>query len=222
MMVSRLAQGEIMRPSFEAAVALIGVVCDQSEVSNFLQEHFPETVARFEKLSRDNAVIMNHEDLDLVLENPISFAIFDLASMHAGTSRALIQEEFGNHGIKLLDGMLQNGTLYEDQKGHIYHSETDRVNLSLNAADVLTKLRYRLQLFQTQNLGTRAARLANLSESLNEAGMTRVHQILSQAIEKVQEVRRDPKMKGNLPVYVGLMMNLVCGQPNEPTPKEIH
>jgi transcriptional regulator with XRE-family HTH domain len=210
MTVSRLAQGEVLKPSLESAVALIGVVADQSETATFLQNFFPDTVARFEKLNKDNAVIMNHDELELILDNPVSFAIFDLASMHAGINRKRIHDEFGNYGIKLLEGMIHAGTLYEEMSGQIFHKK-HCVNLALNAADVLTKLKYRLQLFNTANLGTRSARLANLSESLNQKGMERIHDILSQALERIQAVRSDPELKGDLPVFVGIMMNLVCG-----------
>lgn len=210
MTVSRLAQGEVMRPSLEAAVAIIGVVANQQEIAAFLHDYFPDTVARFERLTQENAVIMNHDELELILDNPVSFAIFDLASMHAGITRERIAQEFGNYGIKWLDAMLGAGTLYEESSGHIYHKK-HCVNLALNANDILKKLRYRLELFQNANLGTRAARLANLSESLSREGMERIHEILSGAIERIQAVRTDPKMKGELPVYVGIIMNLVHG-----------
>jgi transcriptional regulator with XRE-family HTH domain len=210
MTVSRLAQGEVLRPSLEGAVAIIGVVAEQQKVAAFLQQYFPDTVARFERLTKDSAVMMNHDELELILDNPVSFAIFDLASMHAGITRTMVEAEFGKYGVTWLDAMISAGTLYEETSGHIYHKKHS-VNLALNAADVLTKLRYRLQLFQTANLGTKAARLANLSESLNRQGMEKIHEILSGAIERIQTVRADPKMKGDLPVFVGFMMNLVHG-----------
>jgi transcriptional regulator with XRE-family HTH domain len=210
MTVSRLAQGEVLKPSLEAAVAIIGVVAEQQDVAAFLQRYFPETFARFEKISQETTVMMAHDELELILDNPVSFAIFDLASMHAGITRDRIASEFGKYGIQWLDAMIHAGTLYEEGNGSIYHKK-HCANLALNASDVVKKLRYRLDLFQNANLGTRAARLANLSESLNREGMERVHEALSVALEKIQAIRKDPSLKGDLPVFVGLVMNLVHG-----------
>lgn len=210
MTVSRLAQGEVAKPSFESTVALIGVIADRDDVSAFLAAHFPETMDSVARVYKENASLLNHEDFEQVLADPLKYTVFDLASMDAGTSRAIIADEFGKAGLKALEFLLQSGILYENNNGHIsYRNGLNHV--AVNAADIIAQLRIRLESFQLDNLGTPAARLAAISESLNEEGMQKVHQILTECIDKIQEIRQDRVYKGTIPVYLGLFMNLVTG-----------
>jgi transcriptional regulator with XRE-family HTH domain len=217
MTVSRLAQGEVAKPSFESTVALIGVIADRDDVSAFLAAHFPDTMDSVARVYKENASLLNHEDVEQFLADPLRFTVFDLASMDAGTSRAIIAEEFGKTGLKALESLLQSGILYEDGKGQI--SYANGLNyVAINANDIIRRLQIRLESFQVENLGTRAARLASISESLNEEGMHKIHQILTECIDKIQEIRQDRVYKGTIPVYLGLFMNLVMGSASSHRP----
>ena len=210
MTVSRLVQGEVLKPSFEAAVALIGVVAKGDEVSDFLKLYFPETMQSVSKVYSENAGLLNHEDIEQVLTDPLTFTIFDLASMDAGITRSTIRAEFGNQGQKALDSLLLSGLLYEDSSGNVTF-KNGLNHVAVCPQDVIARLKIRLEQFQFVNLGTKAARLAQISESLNLEGMEKIHEVLTECIEKIQDIRQDSSYKGKIPVYIGLFMNLVSG-----------
>lgn len=210
MSVSRLAQGEIAKPSFESVLAIARVVLPAPSISEFLSTHYPETLHCVAQVCDREATVVSHDDCEQILKDPITFLVFDLASMHAGITRLQVAEEFGNSGTRSLDRLIQTGILYEDSKGHISFGSRRRY-VTASVEDTIAQLKIRLDTFQSDNLGTPAARLAAISESLNADGLKKMHEVVTECIDKVQQIRHDDRYKGSLPVAIGMFMNLVTG-----------
>lgn len=221
MMVSRLAQGEISRPGFESVLALARVVITPAEFSSFLSTHYPETLQCVAQVCGREATIVNHEDAEQILRDAVSFLSFDLASMDAGLTRQAVVKEFGESGARALDRLVHAGMLCENAHGHVSTPMRQRY-VTAGVDDTIAQLKIRLDTFQAENLGTPAARLAAISESLNHDGLRKMHQIVTECIERVQEIRHDVRYKGTLPVAFGLFMNLVVGLygQSQATPRE--
>lgn len=218
MTLSRLQAAEVLKPSFEATVAILRVVQKDQEFSDFLKRHFPNTMDTFDKYYSPEAYQpMSSPELSQAFKDALSYTLFDLCWMPGGVSTHLILNQYGQVGLQCFNHLVMEGLVQETpEKKYVPMFNQNVTGQFAHAQDVLKALTFRLQSFNLKNLGSKAARIASFSFALSREGVEKVHSILTDAIKDIQSIQNDIRLQGPYPAYVGTFLNLVVGSLDEP------
>jgi hypothetical protein len=218
MTLSRLQAAEVLKPSFEATVAILRVVQKDQEFSDFLKRHFPNTMDTFDKYYSPEAYQpMSSPELSQAFKDALSYTLFELCLLPGGISSKVVLNQYGQVGIQCINNLVMEGLVQEtSDKKFVPISNRDITILFSNVRDVLQALTYRLQSFNVKNIGSKAARIASFSFALSREGVEKVHSILTDAIKDIQSIQSDVRFQGPYPAYVGTFLNLVVGSLDEP------
>ena len=214
----RFAQVE-GNPTAEPVMKVLDATLGSREKVSFLEKHFPGIAGTIATYSRQSAKGSSEGDQEPQSEAlgvyyrriPHNF-ILNLAINDSGTSVATIQRLYGERGLSALDELVECQVLVRDHgTGSVRY-----VDSSLVIADpdlLLTQLRFSVEHFDRDLLGTEAARIGHLTSSLNHKGLKRVHEIMTQALAEIYKVNEDPACQGEIPYYAGAIMNIYDKKP---------
>ena len=202
--VRRVVQGE-GTPTFSTVIAILSVIMDCDGLLEFIQKYFPEC---YEILSLtfahgDRPVVYDAK-LKQYLHDPLCHHILHLCSCNTGTTVSKVEQMFGELGVRKLQAMIDDGYITLDGQELRVGSQglhPQSPESLLNHIDVLT------QIFDARNLGTEAALLAIVSESVSLKGLAQIKEAGLNYSKKVDHVRTTHG--GSIPFFIGLIQTMV-------------
>ena len=200
----RIAQGEC-EPNFAQLFAILAVTMPTNELRDFLKSNYKKTYETFGALFKAESTLSNPKYTEH-LRNPLKSEIFAIASVRIGTTKERIEKLFGERGMQALQELIESEILNCDTSGKITFKNT---YYSMNVEQILLEFSHRTSQFQNDLLGTKAARISMLTESVSKAALEELHEWTNEYIKKVYALFEDPESEGPHPVYVGLLMNLL-------------
>lgn len=198
------------QPTAEPALKVIDAVLGGAEKIKFINLHFPEigkTIGRFGEVpSYDSEQPISAKFKQFCSREPHNY-ILNLAINAQGTSREDISRLCGSRGISALEELLEHEILSEDMAtGHIKYAQDSMVWLDPEL--ILNQILHSVHHFDHSLIGTKMAKLCHMAAAINQDGLVRIHDILTDAINAIIEVKDDPRYAGNVHFFVDLMMNL--------------
>lgn len=209
----RFAQKE-GNPTAEPVFKILDATLPTAEKIAFLKIHFPaiaHSIERFAGPAAEAAKANTEEFAIFYRRNPHNF-ILNLSITASGTTVETIQRLCGERGLSALDELVEAEILTRDLKtGAVKFNQSSIVitdpDLTLN------QIRLALEYFDRSTMGTEAARIGYASQSLNLAGLTRVHELLTEALRQVYAINDDPKYQGDIPCFLGAIFNVYDKKP---------
>jgi hypothetical protein len=209
----RFAQTE-GNPTAEPVFKILDATLPTTEKIAFLKVHFPAIAHSIEKSvgpAHESGKANSEEFATFYRRSPHNF-ILNLSITSSGTTVETIQRLCGERGLTALDEMVESEILSRDLRtGDVRFNQSSIVitdpDLTLN------QIRLALDYFDRSTMGTEAARIGYASQSLNHAGLTKVHGILTEALRQVYELNDDPKYQGQIPCFLGALFNVYDKKP---------
>ncbi len=159
-------------------------------------EFLAEAMPYLEEFDQDYSNAINEE-----LKDPVKYLIYKLALNSCGVREAKIIELYGNHGLQLLDDMVEKGFIdrNEDQlcraRAKTFSGSHDEFvrNFKVVADFIKTnKLRNRKPLNPY---------FVNMSDSLNPEAYEQIRRILSKTDKKLRKILSSRESKGTIPFF---------------------
>ncbi len=161
-----------------------------------IADYLAEAMPYLEEFDQDYSNAINDE-----LKDPVKYLIYKLALNHSGVSEQKVVELYGNHGLQLLNDMIEKGFITRNEerlcraKSKTFGgSHDDFVRNFKVVSDFIkpNKLRNRKPLNPY---------FVNLSDSLTPEAYDQVRRLLSKTDKKIRKIVADPEAKGTIPVF---------------------
>jgi hypothetical protein len=161
-----------------------------------IADHLKEAMPYLDEFDQDYSNEINEE-----LRDPVKYLIYKLALNHAGVSEDKVIELYGNHGLRLLNDMIEKGYIKKTPNQRCRakvktnsSSHQDFVRNFKAVADFIkpNKLRHRKP-FNPY--------FVNMSDSLTPEAYEQIRRILGKTDKKLRKILADPNSKGHLPVF---------------------
>lgn len=209
----RFAQKE-GNPTAEPVFKILDATLSTADKLAFLKVHFPAIAHSIEKYvggASDTAKANSEEFAIFYRRNPHNF-ILNLAITASGTTVSTIERLCGERGLTALDELVESEILTRDlASGTVKFNQSSIVitdpDLTLN------QLRLALEYFDRSTMGTEAARIGYASQSINLAGLKKVHDIVTTALRQIYEINDDPRYQGKIPYFFGALLNVYDKKP---------
>lgn len=204
----RFAQSE-GNPTAEPVFKILDATLPTTEKIAFLKVHFPAIAESIEKSAGPayEAVKANSEDFATFYRRSPHNFILNLSITTSGTTVETVQRLCGERGLTALDEMVEHDVLTRDL--HTGEVRFKQSSIVITDPDLtLTQIRLALDYFDRSTMGTEAARIGYASQSLNHAGLSKVHGILTEALRQVYEINDDAKYQGQIPFFLGALLNV--------------
>ena len=209
----RFAQKE-GNPTAEPVFKILDATLPTAAKIAFLKVHFPAIAQSIEKSlgPTPEASKANTEEFAIFYRRSPHNFILNLSITASGTTVETIQRLCGERGLTALDELVESDILTRDLKsGEVRFNQSTIVitdpDLTLN------QIRLATEYFDRSTMGTEAARIGYASQSLNFAGLSKVHGILTEALKEVYAINDDPKYQGQIPYFLGAVFNVYDKKP---------
>lgn len=167
-------------------------------------DYLAEAMPYLEEFDQDYSNAINDE-----IKDPVKYLIYKLSLNHAGLSESKLIELYGNHGLQLLQDMVEKGFIQQTEEG-VYRakaktfggSHDDFVRNFKAVADFIkpNKLRNRKPLNPY---------FVNASDSLTPEAYDQIRKLLGKTDKKIRKILADENSKGTIPVFfIGAMDTL--------------
>jgi hypothetical protein len=208
----RFAQKEGV-PTAEPVLKILDATLGTSDKLAFLDRHFPGIARTIAKHTADKPDQEPHaeEIATFYRRNPHNF-ILNLTINARGTSVETIQRLCGERGLEALDEMVECGVLTRDFATGAVRYKDESIVIA-DPGILLEQLRQSVDHFDRSLLGTEAARVGHATAAVNRAGLARVHAVVTEALRTIYEINEDPRYAGDIPYYVGALMNIYDKEP---------
>ncbi len=192
--------------SLDIGLKILPVICKNDEMMRYLENHFhkqAEVLKRIYSEKETEDTVYFSADFARHLRDPIAFRIITLASNHSGIARTELIKKLGLVGEEALENLVNEGVLYEDAVGRIRNFVKE-----WSANDYETAIaEYRM--CGDNFLRTKNGVLSILSEAVNEEGLGDIKDVLKDAIQKICEIKQDPRKQGDIPIAVTLLQTFM-------------
>jgi hypothetical protein len=214
----RFAQKE-GNPTAEPVLKILDATLPTKEKIAFLERHFPEiarTISRYSGRSFEESGDPGREDLKMFFRRDPHNFVLGLAINVKGTTVEAIRRLCGERGLAALDEMVECQVLDRDMStGRVKYR--DDTLISVDTDFLLNQIRRSADYFDQGLVGTRAARIGFATAAVNREGLERAHRIVSDALNEISAVHEDPRYHGDIPYFVGTLMNVYDKAPLAPS-----
>ena len=201
-------------PTAEPVLKILDATLGTQEKIAFLEKHFPEiarTISRFAGRSSQEADPAR-ENLKMFYRRDPHNLILNLAINVQGTNVATIHRLLGERGLEALDELVECQVLERDYQTDAIRYKDDWM-VCVDSDFLLDQIRHSVAYFDRSMIGSQFARLAHLTASVNQEGLRKVYNILSEALTQITEVNEDSKYHGEIPYFLGALMNIYDKKP---------
>lgn len=203
----RIKDREQKHVNMETAMELAYVLFDTDEAIAFIKRHFPVSGRWQEKVysKRDDVVT-----LAPYFRNRITNKIILLCETQDGSTIEEIRAEFGSDGVRELSKMVELGVIVVKEEVHQFSpSETPMLpSRSTRFAMIENYLSFFNE--NNSNIVGACAEFA-YQEGLSPESVRRLSRVIRTFEEDVNVIITDPKSKGNIPWFIGLVQNILRG-----------
>lgn len=207
--VRRAAQGDGV-PTLITVLSLLAVIQDSEGALSFIRQHFPESYdllkVTFDGGHRAAADIK----LAQYVSESLSNQILHLTSCGDGTTEDDIKRLFGSVGIRKVQAMIDDGYVIR-QSGKLKFYRDQLIILPTMAT--LKHIEILTEIFDTQLLGTPAALMAGLSESVSAPGLAKIKAAGEEYVKKVARLYETDR--GDIPHYMAVYQTTPYHRPNK-------
>ena len=206
--VRRLSYGKVERPSLETVFSLLKTIESRSDLASVMSRFYPGLGAILAVDSQNPAASVDF--LVHLLKDPVTCAIYQLASQNHGVDEAYLSEAYGEDGIERVNELLNLGFL--ETVG------TDRVKYQVCHADILDpEIIFRKILTDIENydkglIGSDGSFLATHTEAVSIQGLRALKKAMKELSSSVHRIMADPVYDGDLPVYLSVVQGLFDSQ----------
>lgn len=160
-------------------------------ISDFLRKHFGNFVfATGGKHTYDC-------NLNVELKDETKYLIYKLAANHNGTDLMTIVENFGAHGKKKADEMMNDGLLKEEA-GRLHAREK---NFSLDLSIAAQHLPALVQFYKPATIAQGRNSMFSMSESLCSDAISEIKKIQKECVMKMHAIMNNPDSFGDIPYF---------------------
>lgn len=160
-------------------------------ISDFLRKHFGNFVfATGGKHTYDC-------NLNVELKDETKYLIYKLAANHNGTDLMTIVENFGAHGKKKADEMMNDGLLKEEE-GRLHAREK---NFSLDLSIAAQHLPALVQFYKPATIAQGRNSMFSMSESLCMDAISEIKKIQKECVMKMHAIMNNPESFGDIPYF---------------------
>lgn len=208
----RFAQKE-GNPTAEPVLKILDATLGTTEKLAFLDRHFPgiaRTIAKYTGQASDQEP--HAEEISMFYRRSPHNFILNLTININGTTVDTIQRLCGERGIEALDEMVECRILTRDYKTGAVKYRSESI-LIADPSLLLEQIRRSTDYFDRALLGTEAARVGHATAAVNRVGLARAHAILTDALRAIYEINEDPRYAGDIPYFVGALMNIYDKEP---------
>lgn len=203
----RVAKEDTM-PSLGVVIAILSVTATTEEAKHFLNIYFPRSSAHFDAMFYHPKVTSERSKnkrcpSENAIDDEISLSIIQLCASCLDVYDQDIERRFGEYGLQRLEDLINIEIIYREKDGSL--RQVSQV-LEQNVDDCLSYIEMQIKLFHTRHLGTRAAMLASVSESISLEGLRRLKEQGVKYIKRVAKIVQDHP--GELAVYVAALQNV--------------
>ena len=169
-----------------------------------ISEHLNDVVGQLDSFDREYSNKINDE-----LKDPVKYLIYKLAINSSGVSEKKIVELYGNHGMNLLNELIDKDLIVRDENGHCRtragaykSSDEDFIRNFKVVADFIKPHKYR-------NRMPMNPLWVNLSESINVETYQKLMRLQRNTVRKMRKMIREDEARGNIPFFfIGAMDTL--------------
>jgi|GEM_PF-5959199 len=203
-------------PHFKTAAAILGSIASREQAIEALRELYPEIMRSMENIyTRENSTSAPGPDelsrLHRHLERRVSCRVVHLCATRAGTTREEIRALMGASGIAALEALIDDDLVTEAAGGSLRLCSP---NFSIANVEVARSVSVTFaEDFNLANLGTDAALLGQMSETVSAEGLAQIKQIMLRCLREVNAVRDNPKFIGPHAFYISLLLNTLNDVP---------
>lgn len=159
-------------------------------ISEFLRKHFGHFI--FASETR-----VYNCDLNTELRDQTKYLIYKLAANHNGTDLMTVVDNFGSHGKRKVDEMLNQGLLLmQDER---LHAREKNFSLDLRiAADHLPAL---VQFYKPESMTKGLNTYYNMSESLSPEGIQKIKELQRECVKSMNAIMNNEQYFGSIPYF---------------------
>lgn len=216
--LSKLANGANNLPSFEKAKNIYKAIrpLDVPGLYFFLQANYPNKTPSYESFYDEEIKTIDPECAKHLLD-PVSFRIVKLALSEEFTREDLSKIISANDLDARLNALELDGYIQFNKEKKLCRGVSHTRTIATDLANVAQQLKHCLDLLlkkKTENAlyntpyDTKANTLSFFHEALNDDGIAKMVELSQDFMQNNHKVLRNPKYKGNTPVFV----NLVTGR----------
>ncbi len=208
----RFAQRE-GNPTAEPVLKILDATLGTKEKLAFLELHFPgiaRTIAKH--WGKAEGGEPNAEELAVFYRRSPHNFILNLTINANGSTVETIQRLCGERGVAALDEMVESQVLERDLRTGKVRYRSDCLVIA-DPSLLLDQIRHSVEYFDHSLLGTEAARIGHATAPVNREGLAKVHAIVTEALREIYEINEDPRYAGDIPYFVGALMNVYDKKP---------
>lgn len=169
-----------------------------------IAEYLIESMPYLEEFDQEYSGAINEE-----LKDPVKYLIYKLALNTSGVSENKIIELYGNHGLQLLNDMIDKGFIERDKN---LNCRAQSKTFSSSHSDFVRNFKVVADFIKTEKLRNRKPYnpyFVNVSESLSPEAYDKIRRIQSKMDKKIRQIISDPESKGSIPMFfIGAMDTL--------------
>lgn len=211
--LSRIENSGTAKPEFKHAIAILKAAHGEKLAHTFAKRYYPQLVVGLEQIYKANKdVPFVAVDSEKYFQDPTTYELMLIATSGTGIDRKVVESEYGNKGLAILDELLANEVLVET--GGVIGI---KVNINTRQ-ETVHKL--------TQNLIARNYDLTAFGRKDNwlslqyeavklEKAMPIIHEIMEKANSEIRAILNDPTYNGNDIVWASMIANSLKKQGSE-------
>ncbi|NRA64766.1 MAG: hypothetical protein HRU19_09820 [Pseudobacteriovorax sp.] len=203
--IRRIIQNEARDMRDETVLALIQVIMERTRRIAFLNRYYPALGALIAESQRTESESQDYEKIRKYRYKDPHNYILKLAICEAGTSRSTISRILGEIGTLALDEMIEDQFLMEGKEGKVFHHSHS--NLLMNAEDILYQIKKDSDYFDKSLVGSEFSRVAHFSASISPKAYRELMTLVNTFVREAESVKESDDGKGNIPIFIDLMMN---------------
>jgi hypothetical protein len=201
-------------PTAEPVLKIVDATLGGAAKIEFVNKHFPEIARTIDRFNKQTQPIEEpaREELRLFYMRDPHNLILNLAITAKGTSVDAIRRLCGERGLEALDEMVECEVLERDlATGAVRYREDTLVTTDCDV--ILNFIKRSVDYFDRSLIGTRAAKVSHMTASISEEGLRRIHDLVSETISRIHEIKHDRRYAGDIPFFVDVMMNVYDKKP---------
>ncbi len=190
-------------PQVTTVLDILTFLCQEKSVQKII-ELYPGPIATYLKEAMPYLVEFDEDysiELNYELKNPVKYLIFKLAANSAGVRQSKVVEMFGQHGLQMLEEMLQNELVVKSNG--VYRTKARTFKLSND--DFVRNFKLVADYIKP-HAATLKDRLnplfVNRSSSVNADTFEKVVKIQRKALIKINRLLEAAESEGSIPLFL--------------------
>ena len=176
-----------------------------------IADHLTEVMPYLEEFDQEYSNSLNDE-----LKDPVKYLIYKLAVNHSGVKEQKIVELYGNHGVQMLNDMVEKGFI---TRGTDRLCKANSMTFSTSHDDFVRNFKLVADFIKPDKLKNRKPLnpfFNNTSDSITAEAYERIRRIQAASYKKICKVLAEDQSKGTIPFfYISAIDSLDLKSPAE-------